>query len=403
MAVINESLYMGYKSDRKLFKYDLGSLTQSDLVASPISWTDSKAIWDGGTKIYVAGDGSASSHCSVYPYDIIDNSFGSELSNDGFNSATGGGFVFCMDDWKNIYLGIGASSTTYGFDMATQVWNTASIASFTSYGSYGSAMTMIPISATYKPGYVCYAKGQGNASFYMIDPLNDVSWTSKASLPAADFVCGMVWVGEYVYTLGYYKKLYRYDVNANTWSTMTDIVSDYYSFYGGILASDGDPNGFLYAFNKADAKIYAYDIDGDSWSTVVDLAGSLLSNYSWMVHVPQIRFDYLDSDDSTRLTDPFAINNAVPGTAGTEVKRYLKALEAVGTTVTIQVISDSRTDADAILELAPDSGGSPGSWGSSANMGTFTADQSKAFWLRANPAAGTGLGMKQCKIEVSVA
>jgi len=403
MAVKNEALYCGFKSDGKLYKYDLGSLTQSDLAARAIAWTEVRAQWAGGSKIYIGGDGSAASHCSIYPYDIIDDSFGDELSNDGFASSTGGAFCFVIDDWKNIYMAIGGSATTYGFDWPSGVWNTASIPNCASVTN-GAAWVYIPMSASNSPGKIFMIKGAYGTNTYMIDPLNDASWTAKAALPSGDYISGAVWLNEYIYATTYMKHLYRYDVSANTWSEMeTPPFSDYSNLYGSTLASDRDPNGFLYALHLSDKKIYVYDVDGDSWDTLATISGTLLANYAFMVHVPQIRFDYLDSDDSTRLDDPFAINSTPPGTPGSGVKRYLKALEAVASTVTIQVISDSRAAGDDILELAPDSGGSPGSWGSSANMGTFSADESKAFWLRANPGGGESLGNKQCKIEVSVA
>ena len=167
------------------------------------------------------------------------------------------------------------------------------------------------------------------------------------------------------------------------------------------LASDMDPNGFLYAWNPSDKKIYQYDIDADSWGTLAVFTDTFTGYYSFMTYVPQIRFEYLESDGETHLDDPFAINDAQPGSPGSGVKRYLKVLEAV-TGVSVDVMQDSRGDDDDILQVAPDSGGSPGTWGASADLGSFSADQAKPFWLRANPAAGESLGKRSCKIEVAV-
>ena len=79
-----------------------------------------------------------------------------------------------------------------------------------------------------------------------------------------------------------------------------------------------------------------------------------------------------------------------------------KALEAVNN-VTLQVKVDSRGDDDDILQVADDSGGSPDTWGTSVDMGNFTEDESKPFWIRANPGGTEEIGKRACKIEVSVA
>jgi hypothetical protein len=63
----------------------------------------------------------------------------------------------------------------------------------------------------------------------------------------------------------------------------------------------------------------------------------------------------------------------------------LKALEAEASDVTVSFVADHRTDAEDILEIAPDVAGAPGAWGTSVNLGTFNENQIKEFWLRADP------------------
>ena len=402
MAPINEALYLGFLNNGKIFKYDLTTLSKVDLAIRPVYWYyGCRGAWDGGCKIYIGGELNSYSHCSIYPYDIIQDSFGSELSNDGFTDDTEEGFSLVLDGFNRIYMGPGDTSYNYAYMIAEELWDRNGLANFPFVLDYGGQIIHIPMSATYSPGYLYAAAGNYSSSFYYIDPRNDSSWTVRAALPVSDRWAGSSWVGEYIYILGDNGALYRYDVNANSWSTMTPAPNSGGFYNSNNLATDMDPNGFLYAWNPSDKKIYYYDIDGDSWGTLVTFTDTFTSYYSFLTYVSQIRFEYLESDGVTHLDDPFAINDAEAGSPGSGVKRYLKALEAVSG-VSIEVKSDTRGDDDDILEVAPDSGGSPGTWGASADLGSFSADQAKPFWLRANPADDESLGKRACKIEVAV-
>lgn len=402
MAKVNEALYLGFLNDGKIFKYDLTTLTKTDLAVRPVYWYyGCKGVWDGGCKIYIGGELNSYSHCSIYPYDIILGSFGAELSNDGFTDDTEEGFSFVLDSFNRIYMGPGDTLYNYAYLIAEGIWDRDGLANFPFTIDFGGQMVYVPMSATYNPGYIYAAAGNTTSSWYYIDPRNDSSWMVRASFPVSDRWAGSSWVGEYIYVLGDNGALYRYDVNANSWSTMTAAPSTNWFNNSDNLITDMDPNGFLYAWNPYYKKIYQYDIDADSWSTLAVFTDTFNNYYSFITYVPQIRFEYLESDGVTHLDDPFAINDAQPGSPGSGVKRYLKALEAV-TGVSVDVRQDSRGDDDDILQVAPDSGGSPGTWGASADLGSFSTDQAKAFWLRANPAAGESLGKRACKIEVAV-
>ena len=110
---------------------------------------------------------------------------------------------------------------------------------------------------------------------------------------------------------------------------------------------------------------------------------------------------FLDQDGQL-LDSPMSLGSVPKDRISTGIKYYMRALEAEGGTVTLGIISDARTDADDILQIAPDSSGSPGTWGSSASLGTFSEGEETPFWLRCNPGAGTTQEAKIARLQLSI-
>jgi len=103
-----------------------------------------------------------------------------------------------------------------------------------------------------------------------------------------------------------------------------------------------------------------------------------------VVYTPRIRFVFCDSNGD-EIYAPASLGSIPKDRTSSPVKYYLKALEAETEDVTIGFVSDPRTDAEDILELAKDVAGVPGAWGASVDLGPFAANEYKAFWLRADP------------------
>ncbi len=157
-------------------------------------------------------------------------------------------------------------------------------------------------------------------------------------------------------------------------------LGDYHG--GNTLVWDGDR--YLFWITDNDNGIYRFDLIDEAWEAYVTFPGDGLDSQHSIAYTPRIRFIFLDSNGD-ELYEPASLGSIPKDRTSTPVKYYLKALEAETDDVTISFVSDHRTDAEDILELAEDVAGSPGAWGTSVNLGAFAANESKGFWMRADP------------------
>ncbi|MFZ4523064.1 MAG: GEVED domain-containing protein, partial [Bacteroidales bacterium] len=109
------------------------------------------------------------------------------------------------------------------------------------------------------------------------------TWTAIASLPAKRIVVASAQVGNYIYVIGgsdgvaYFNTVFRYDITADTWTTMTSTLpktiawgkavaygSNYIYLAGGVDAFTG---GLVLS------DVYVYDIAADTWSAATSMPG----------------------------------------------------------------------------------------------------------------------------------
>lgn len=99
--------------------------------------------------------------------------------------------------------------------------------------------------------------------------------------------------------------------------------------------------------------------------------------------------EFLDTDNTTVITTLDIGNVDSPGTS-TQTKLFLKNTgdqSATSTTIAIQAVGTN--DGSAYALIAPDSGGSPGTFVTSPlSVGTLTAGSEYTFWVEAVLVAG---------------
>jgi hypothetical protein len=99
--------------------------------------------------------------------------------------------------------------------------------------------------------------------------------------------------------------------------------------------------------------------------------------------------EFLNTDNVTVITTLDVGNVASPGTS-TQTKLFLKNVgdqSATATTIAIQAIGTN--DGSAFALMAPDSGGSPGTFASAdLAVGTLAASAEYAFWVMISTVAG---------------
>lgn len=99
--------------------------------------------------------------------------------------------------------------------------------------------------------------------------------------------------------------------------------------------------------------------------------------------------EFLNSDNSTVITTLDIGNVASPG-ASSQTKLFLKNIgdqSATATTIAIQPLGTN--DGSAFALIAPDSGGSPGTFSNATlSVGTLAAAAEYAFWTEVTLVAG---------------
>jgi len=99
--------------------------------------------------------------------------------------------------------------------------------------------------------------------------------------------------------------------------------------------------------------------------------------------------EFLNTDNSTVITTLDIGNVASPGSS-TQTKLFLKNVgdqSATSTTIAIQAIGTN--DGSAFALMAPDSGGSPGTFvNTDLSVGTLAAGSEYTFWVLVQTVAG---------------
>ena len=380
MAALGARLFIIIENsaNKKIVAYNFDTAAWEDVFSTNDAiGTTSGVCWDGAYHLWWSHDVDYFKRLNLYDHSV--SSFLSTLPNIGathnyYNHNYNGLIYACTDNVAGYFQ---------KFKHGAGVWAVEA-----SPGNDGVAIT-IPLSAANKPGNTFWA--QGNAvGFKEWDPVAG-TWTARTNAPGANNFGDIAWANEFVFTNGTALQLYKYNVNTNAWATMAPRPFNAISRGQG-LTWDYNDAGYLYWLNTINQTIYIYDIAGDAWSAFATYP-SALTAWSSLVYVPRIRFLYLNSSGNV-VANPMNLGAEFSGVTGEGVLYYVKALEAVGaTTLTIEV--DGRTDADSLMDVAPDVAGVPGAWGASVNLGAIAANGTVPFWIRID-ASGAPTTQPRC-------
>jgi len=395
MAAIDESLWCWVENNanRYLKRYNIATGEWSDVAKLPDfeDQADSMGVWDGGFYIWIyiqdaiADVDYVKKRLNIHTLELSDYPQDPDIL-DQFEHG-----MMAQDYGGKIYVVFNSYDSPSCFSYATKVWSITPDPPVQT--SSDPAITVVPPWANNQPGNIFVIRTIRNATdFYMFDPVTG-SWTVKDNALGTDGSLqarGMVWAQvpesgtpEYIYFTRDDSKFDKYDVAANSWSNIGSMPANLGSSYGGnTLVWDGDR--YLFWITDDDNGIYRFDLIDEAWEAYVTFPGDGLDDQHSIVYTPRIRFIFCDSN-GIELYEPASLGSIPKDRTSTPVKYYLKALEAETEDVTIGFVSDHRTDAEDILELAPDVAGAPGAWGDSVNLGSFTENEYKAFWLRADP------------------
>jgi len=98
---------------------------------------------------------------------------------------------------------------------------------------------------------------------------------------------------------------------------------------------------------------------------------------------------FLEDDESTITTSEALGNVQSPGTS-TPIKRFIENFgDQDAEDLILTIVQVGNNDGDDYAQIAPDSGGSPGTWTTSPIVfGTLPDSATAPFWVRANVPAG---------------
>ena len=392
MAAIDESLWCWVENNanRYLKRYNIATGEWSDVVKLPAFYgnADSMGVWDGGFYIWIYSQADTSDadyvkkRLNIHTFELSDYPQDPDILDQfeyGMMAQDFGGKIYVA-----YYQDLGVFSYT------TKVWGYG--VSPPNNPRYCPGITVAPPWANNQPGNIFLVRGRTITDFYMFNPVTGI-WTVKDDVLGTDAVYnarGMAWAQvpesgtpEYIYFTRDDTHFDKYNVAANSWSNIGSMPTDLgHNCGSNTLVWDGDR--YLFWITDDDNGIYRFDLIDEAWEAYVTFPGDGLDAQHSIVYTPRIRFIFCDSN-GTELYEPASLGSIPKDRTSIPVKYYLKALEAETEDVTIGFVSDHRTDAEDILEIAPDVAGAPGAWGSSVNLGSFTENEYKAFWLRADP------------------
>lgn len=412
MSAINESLWFGFTDTGganptfSVWRYDIydGELTEV------WAWTPGGLLgthwasmcWDGGYYIWVCMTDTLNENYAYERFRITD--YVAEAFTEASEDLLTHSFT---QDWGSRIVTTHQPSSgarLWNYSFATKQWGAFPTETYT-FGQSSTPVT-IPPWATNKAGNVLVIGDSGDTTRCQLYDYS-TGWSTTGSLNNAKSggksACWTDYGGnEYIYCIVSSTKFERYDCSAGTWTdlsgSITPPASTHNQIYSGSnMVWDGDQ--YLFYTSEQDQVIYRFDLNAQSWDSYVNSPVGF--DTACCAYTPRIRFVFLDSD-SDPIYNPTSLGSVPKNDTSDGVKYYLKALEAEGGTVTIGKLTDARTDADDVLQLAPDSGGSPGTWANSVSMGSFSADESKPFWMRTNTLSTTGQEAKVARLKLTL-
>ncbi|MBP7740572.1 hypothetical protein KA089_00120 [Candidatus Woesebacteria bacterium] len=190
------------------------------------------------------------------------------LSNLPTGAYLGSSLVYDSTNNKIYYSGGSTNRRFYVYDINTDVWTEETADPPPLVTNYGSSMVYDG------SRYIYVSRGEAATNLYRFDTQASAGakWSSMASAPLGlGYGAELLLSGGYIYTLRGQNvasnPFYRYDIGANTWTSLTNIGIDVYN--DGFLANGGDGN-FYAARGEDDNDFYKYSVSGNSWSTLAN-------------------------------------------------------------------------------------------------------------------------------------
>ncbi len=307
----SEGIYFtfgGYSKDFYYYNIENDSWTKLPDLLDTIY--QGSSITSDGTNVYITRGQNST---DFWRYDISEGSW-YNLSPSPATLYRGSNMVYGQNGYLYINRGYNRN-TFYRYDIANNIWDTMTNAPITFYGEqkgvyYNGYVYFLrsnnntgfvrynistntwdtledaPATTNYSSltynsddGYIYAIRGNGQYQLWKFDPSAGTSgkWIGPKNTPGGINTGGdLIWnevegVGAYVYAIRGGSNLYRFDINTNDWSTMTNSPATLsYGTKGTYY------NGYIYIPRGGNtATFYSYNTATDTWSSLADAPANL--------------------------------------------------------------------------------------------------------------------------------
>jgi hypothetical protein len=268
-------------ANQRGLRYDIAKDSWSEVRGVPVQSYNGSATSDGKRFIYILPGGNGTNSRKIVRYDTWTNTFSPNTK--GIDSLD----RVPYDTPVNAYQWIGGNATTAAYDGSKYLYalsgseSTASTSRFVKY-DYKTAETVYLTSPPtiglggslgYVNGQLFYLPGKSTKTLYQYDFSSD-SWKLMSDSPATVYrpgAAGLVTVGSNLYVfMGNGRTFYRYtpNVSGGTWAAMTQTPG---TILNGSMFYDNQSNAIYAIAGNGSTAFYKYDVAANTWSTLAAL------------------------------------------------------------------------------------------------------------------------------------
>ncbi len=274
----NGKMYVlrGY-NQRTFWEYDISSNSWNALASSPLSfYGEQKGVYRDGYVYFLRSYNTT----TFYRYNVAEDSW--ESLEDTPLATNYSSIAYDSESDKFFVIRGNGSNTFWKFDPEAGLngdWVGPTDAPSTFY----TGGNLIWNGVTGAGNYLYGVKGDNSNAFYRFD-VSANTWSTMANLPAnmnydtkGTFHNGYIYIPRGDNTTG---NFYRYSVAGNSWSTMSVAPG---TFGQGASATYNAADGFIYVLRgNAQDDFYRYDITGNSWTQMADTIAGNVNYYPYV-------------------------------------------------------------------------------------------------------------------------
>jgi len=281
LYIYTSNLIDNLSANQRSFRYDIAKDSWTEVRGVPVQIYNGSVTSDGKRYIYILPGGNGTNSRKMVRYDTWTQTYSPSIQ--GIDSldrvpydtpvnatqwVAGNATTAVYDGTKYLYALMGSESTSSSSRFVKYDYKTGDTLYLTSPPTIG-----VSSSLGYVDGRLFYLPARSSSILYEYN-FSDNSWSQMNSLPGNSYRPGasaLVTVDSNIYTFaGNNRTLYRYTPNTTggTWSTMSNAPSNIQN--GSMYYYASERNIYVIAGNGSNA-FFRYNVDANSWTTLATL------------------------------------------------------------------------------------------------------------------------------------